>query len=79
MPLSNILMFLALSGLYEPAAPARRDTAPGLPGFKHAEGVRAALIDGQPRILIVSDDGSRKDGRYAHYVLLDPAQLQIAP
>ncbi|MBA3057634.1 MAG: DUF3616 domain-containing protein [Gammaproteobacteria bacterium] len=62
-----------------PAAPARRVTVPGLPGFEHAEGVSAALIDGQPRILIVSDDGSRQEGRYARYLLLDPAQLQIAP
>lgn len=63
----------------EAAAPARRVTVPGLPGFEHAEGVSAALIDGQPRILIVSDDGSRQDGRYARYLLLDPAQLHIAP
>lgn len=63
----------------EPAAPPRRVTVPGLPGFEHAEGVSAALIDGQPRILIVSDDGSRQDGRYARYLLLDPAQLQVAP
>ena len=66
----------------EPAAPARRVTVPGLPGlpgFEHAEGLSAALIDGQPRILIVSDDGNRQDGRYAQYLLLDPAQLQIAP
>lgn len=63
----------------EPAAPPRRVTVPGLPGFEHAEGVSAAQIDGQPRILIVSDDGSRQDGRYARYLLLDPAQLHIAP
>ncbi len=62
-----------------PAAPPRRVTVAGLPGFEHAEGVSAALIDGQPRILIVSDDGSRQDGHYARYVLLDPAQLHIAP
>ncbi len=63
----------------EPTAPARRVTVPGLPGLEHAEGVSAALIDGRPRILIVSDDGSRQEGRYARYVLLDPAQLQVAP
>ena len=61
------------------AAPARRVTVPGLPVFEHAEGVSAALIDGEPRILLVSDDGSRQNGRYARYLLLDPAQLHIAP
>lgn len=58
--------------------PARPVVVPGLPGFEHAEGVTPALIDGQQRIVIVSDDGSREEGRYARYLLLDPAQLQIA-
>lgn len=57
---------------------ARRADVPGLPGFEHAEGVTPALLDGQQRIVIVSDDGSRKEGRYARYLLLDPAQLKIA-
>ncbi len=60
------------------AAP-RRVTVPGLPGFAHAEGVTPAVIDGQPRIVIVSDDGSRATGRCARFLLLEPAQLQIAP
>lgn len=46
-------------------------------GFEHAEGVTPAMVDGQPRIVIVSDDGSRADGRYARYLMLDPAQLVI--
>lgn len=57
---------------------ARRAEVPGLPGFEHAEGVTPALLDGQQRIVIVSDDGSREEGRYARYLLLDPAQLEIA-
>ena len=60
------------------AAP-RRVTVPGLPGFEHAEGVTPAVIDGQQRIVIVSDDGSREAGRCARFLLLDPGQLQIAP
>jgi hypothetical protein len=59
--------------------PARRVTVAGLPGFEHAEGITAAVIDGQPRIVIVSDDGKRKQQRFARFLLLDPAQLQIAP
>ena len=45
--------------------------------FAHAEGVTPALIDGQPRIVIVSDDGSREEGRCAHFLLLDPAGLVV--
>ena len=56
---------------------ARRVRVGGRQGFEHAEGVTPAVIDGQARIVIVSDDGSRADGRYAHYLLLDPAQLVI--
>ena len=61
--------------------PARRVSVPGLPDFEHAEGVCPAVIDGQPRIVIVivSDGGSRKAERYAQFLLLDPAQLQIEP
>ncbi len=62
-----------------PDAPARRVTVPGLPGFERAEGVSPAVIDGEQRIIIVSDDGSREKGRFAHFLLLDPGQLQIAP
>jgi hypothetical protein len=59
--------------------PARRVSVPGLQGFEHAEGISAAVIDGQQRIIIVSDDGDRKEGRFAHFLLLDPGQLQIEP
>lgn len=55
----------------------RRVTVPGLPGFEHAEGVCPAIIDRQQRIVIVSDDGSRKEGRTARFLLLEPGQLQI--
>lgn len=60
-------------------APARRVTVPGLHGFKHAEGVCPAILDGRQRVMIVSDDGIRKEGRFAHYLLLDPGQLKIDP
>jgi hypothetical protein len=58
---------------------ARRATVPGLQGFEHAEGISPAVIDGQQRLIIVSDDGSREAGRFARFLLLDPGQLQIAP
>lgn len=56
--------------------PARRVTVPGLPGFEHAEGVSPAVIDGRQRIIVVSDDGSRKEERFARFLLLDPGQLR---
>jgi hypothetical protein len=59
--------------------PARHVTVPGLPGFEHAEGVSGAVIGGQQRIILVSDDGSREEGRFARFLLLDPGQLRIAP
>ena len=63
----------------QPEEPARRLNVPGLPGFEHAEGVCPAVINGQPKIILVSDDGSRKQGRFARFLLLDPAQLDFAP
>lgn len=62
----------------EPGAPARRVTVPGLQGFEKAEGVSAAHVGGVERIMVVSDDGDREAGRYAGYLLLDPAQLRTA-
>ena len=64
------------SGAYD--APARRVSVAGLPGFEHAEGVSSAVVDGRQRIIIVSDDGSRAEGRYARFLLLDTEQLDVA-
>ena len=65
------------SGLQTKAA--RRITIPGLHGFEHAEGISAAVIDDRQCIIIVSDDGSREEERFARFLLLDLDQLQIAP
>lgn len=62
-----------------PDAPARRVTVDGLAGFERAEGVSPAVIDGKQRIIIVSDDGNRAEGRFARFLLLAPEQLRIAP
>ena len=59
--------------------PARRVTVPGLAGFERAEGVCPAVVDGVTKIVIASDDGNRKQGRFARFVMLDAAQLEIAP
>ncbi len=56
----------------KPGDRAQRMAVPGLSGFEHAEGISPALIDGQEYIILVSDDGDRKAGRFARYVLLDP-------
>lgn len=65
------------SGL--PGDSPRRVTVPGIAGFEHAEGVSPAIVDGQQHIVIVSDDGDRKEGRPARFLLLDTGQLQIDP
>ncbi len=62
-----------------PETSVHRVTVPGLDGFGNAEGVCAARMDGQQKIIIVCDDGSRKDKRDARYLLLDPSQLKMAP
>lgn len=59
--------------------PPRRITVPGVAGFEHAEGVSPAVIEGQQRIVLVSDDGSREEGRSARFLVLDARQLQIEP
>lgn len=63
----------------QPGAPARAATVEGLAGFEHAEGVTPAIIGGQSKIMIVSDDGSRMEGRPAQFLILDPQQIRIAP
>jgi hypothetical protein len=49
----------------------------GVPSIAHAEGICPAIIDGQPRIVLVSDDGDRKAGRPARFLLLEPGQLMM--
>ena len=63
----------------QPGAPAQRVRIPGLPDIEHAEGICPTVIGGQARIVLVSDDGSRAEGRFARYVVLDPGQLRIEP
>jgi len=60
-----------------PQEAPRPVSADGLPGFEHAEGVTAAVVQGRDHILIVSDDGSRSEGRFARFLLLTPEQLKI--
>lgn len=62
----------------EQGAPACRVRVAGLRNFEKAEGVCPAVIGGTERIVIVSDSGNRKAGRFASFLLLDPGQLQAA-
>lgn len=63
----------------QPGAPARRVTVPGLHGLGKAEGLCPAVLGGDACIVLVSDDGHRKQRKPAHFLRLDPGQLQIAP
>jgi hypothetical protein len=53
----------------------RRVSVQGIKDFERAEGVCAAVLNGQQKIMIVSDDGNRKENRYGHFVLLDADEL----
>lgn len=55
----------------------RRVSVAGLAGFGHAEGIAPALVEGRQGIVIVSDDGSRAEGRDARYLILRPDELLI--
>lgn len=48
-----------------------------LPGFENAEGICPAIVAGAPKVMVVSDDGSRAEGRPARYLLLDLAQIRV--
>lgn len=62
-----------------PGESAHLVTVPGMQDFEYAEGISPAVIDGRQRIIVVSDDGSREEGRFARFLMLDPKQVQIAP
>ena len=49
----------------------------GLDGIKNAEGVTSVQLNGENRILIVSDDGKKKNGITANFLVVDYEQLQI--
>ncbi len=55
----------------------RQAVVNGLEGVANAEGVAPIETDGNSRILIVSDDGNRKKGKNAGFVLIDYQQLQL--
>ncbi len=49
----------------------------GLSGVGNAEGVTPLRMDGSDRIMLVYDDGNRKTGKSASFLLLDYSQLRI--
>lgn len=61
----------------QPHGSARRVTIPGLPGLARAEGVCPAVVDAGPGIIVVSDDGSRREGRPASFLLLGIDHLRF--
>ena len=61
-----------------PAEPAQAMAVPGLEGLERAEGISTARLDGKTFLILVSDDGDRKSGRAAQYVLIAPESLRPA-
>lgn len=58
-------------------SPPRRVSIQGVENFERAEGVCAALLHGKQKIMIVSDDGNRKENRYGRFILIDADELRI--
>lgn len=61
-----------------PGSAARRVKVPGLRTLSHAEGVSPAIVGGEHKVIVVFDDGNRKERRPAHFLLLGLDQLQAA-
>ncbi len=61
----------------EPEIPPRLVAVKGLSGVKNAEGVSSIRIGADSRILIVSDDGDRKNSKKAGFLLIDYQQIQL--
>lgn len=57
----------------------RRVRVADLKNFRNAEGISPVRIEGQERLMIVSDDGSMFKKKGGHYLLLAYEQLEIDP
>jgi hypothetical protein len=55
----------------------RRVTVPGLSDIARAEGVCPAKVGGRDVVVLVSDDGDRKAGRCAGYLMIEQENLRI--
>lgn len=59
----------------DPVDPAEPIALPDIINLNNVESVDSILIDGQPRLLIMSDEGNPKKDRPAKYMILDYGQL----
>ena len=50
---------------------------PGLVDLGRAEGIASIVLAGEPRLLVVCDDGDRRTGRPSRYLLVRYDQLVI--
>lgn len=57
----------------------RPATIDGQSRFRNGEGLTPARLNGQSWIVLVSDDGSEKNGRPGHYLLAPLSALEIDP
>ena len=57
--------------------PARRVRIDGVPDLRNAEAVAPIRLDGEERILVLSDDGNYRRRRPAKYLLVDYSALRI--
>lgn len=59
----------------DPVDPVEPIALPDIINLNNVESVDSILIDGQPRLLIMSDEGNPKKDRPAKYMILDYGQL----
>ncbi|PID47225.1 MAG: hypothetical protein CSB47_00885 [Proteobacteria bacterium] len=50
---------------------------PAVEAMKNIEAISSVVIDGAPKIILLSDDGNRKKKKPAHYLILDYEQLGV--
>ncbi|TRW94811.1 hypothetical protein FNJ84_18275 [Paracoccus sp. M683] len=60
----------------EPAAEPEPIALPDIINLNNVESIDSIVVDGQPRLLIMSDEGSEKKNEPARYMMLDYEQLQ---
>lgn len=59
----------------EPSAPPEPIALPDIINLNNVESIDSIVVDGQPRLLLMSDEGNEKKNRPARYMMLEYSQL----
>jgi hypothetical protein len=63
----------------DPQAKPRAVSIDGLKAMRRPEGIAPIVIDGEERILLVSDEGNMREGKPSRIAVIDYDRLRIAP